>query len=173
MLSILSDLEGSCTALERFRAACMEKMSHWESPFLKEESLFWGKLRTEVEIHSDYTDYAMMCLFLMWDTSRQITRAERHHMNPMLLSARWIKFEFLGLQANADTKERLGKKWGRGSNNWGWNPFGGERGTKPAVRVLKLNEYLRLCRGGLADTICFSQHACEEALTNSHVTCSI
>lgn len=52
----------------------------------------------------------MMCLFLMWDTSRQITRAERHHMNPMLLSARWIKFEFLGLQANAGTKERLGKK---------------------------------------------------------------
>lgn len=39
----MSDLEGSCTALERFRAACMEKMSHREFSFLKEESLFLGK----------------------------------------------------------------------------------------------------------------------------------
>lgn len=126
MLSVLSELEGSCTALERQES--MEKMSHPESPLLKEESLFWEKHSTEVQ---KFTPLRWSCYGLVFEVRHQQTNHKGEHFLACESSVAIREFSH-GPQATADTKERLAKHGGGDQITWKAgimvSLFGGEGG---------------------------------------------
>lgn len=147
-LSVLSELEGSCTALGRLRAACVEKMSHPESPFLKEGSIFWGETQDrspEIQVLQLKLWCACFWSGTPADKSQGLKKKSCHtvwiHCSYF---AQWIKFRvFTQASREGRHKRQAGRKWGRGLNNWGWNDrltpclHGGDGGggdKEPAMR---------------------------------------